>query len=192
LNRIQRTYRFELRPNMEQRILLSKHFGCVRFVFNHFLNEKQEQYKEDGKSDNFYAQAKSLTVLKKQEGTVWLKEVNSQSLQHALKHLDVAYQNFFSGRAKFPRFKSKRSKQSFHVPQNVRLENNRLCIPKLKEGIKVIQHRELKGQIRNCTITRTATDRYFVSILCVEDYQPMPKTGAVTGIDLGLKDFVIT
>ena len=100
---IHRTYRFELRPTQDQEVLLDKHFGCVRFVYNHFLNERKEQYQANEKSDNYYAQAKTLTELKKQEETVWLKEVNSQTLQFALRSLDTAYLNFFRGNAKFPK-----------------------------------------------------------------------------------------
>jgi len=115
---IHRTYKFELLPNKEQKTLLGKHFGCVRYVYNHFLNERKEQYQSDKKSDNYYAQAKTLTELKKKEDTVWLKEVNSQTLQFALRSLDTAYVNFFRGNAQFPQFKSKRKKNSFTVPQH--------------------------------------------------------------------------
>ena len=81
---INKTYRFRIYPNKEQEVLLNKHFGCSRFVYNYFLNERKEQYQKDKKSDNYYAQAKTLTDLKKQEDTIWLKEVNSQTLQFAL------------------------------------------------------------------------------------------------------------
>ena len=89
-----RTYKFRLKPSGEQKILLAKHFGCARFVFNHFLAERQEEYKNEGKSSNYYTQQARLTELKKSE-CEWLKEVNSQTLQVALKNMDTAYQNFF-------------------------------------------------------------------------------------------------
>lgn len=92
---IHKTYRFRLMPNAAQEILLAKHFGCVRVVYNHFLNERIEQYKKDKKSDNYHAQALALTQLKKKEDRIWLKEVNSQTLQFALKSLDTAFVNFF-------------------------------------------------------------------------------------------------
>ena len=187
-----RTYHFELMPNQEQKTLLDKHFGCIRYVFNYFLNERKEQYQVDKKSDNYYAQAATLTELKKKDETIWLKEVNSQSLQFALRCLDTAYINFFRGNAKFPRFKSKKNKNTFTVPQFAVLEENKLYIPKFKEGIKVIVHREIKGEIGKCTFSKTPTGKYFVSILSEEQYQPKEKTGAICGIDLGLKDFAIT
>ncbi len=189
---IHRTYKFELRPTQEQKVLLDKHFGCVRFVFNHFLNERKEQYQVNKKSDNYYAQAKSLTELKKQEETVWLKEVNSQTLQFALRSLDTAYLNFFRGNAKFPKFKSKKKKNSFTVPQHTKLEDGRIYVPKFKEGVKVIVHREVKGEVGKCTFSKTPIGKYFVSILTEEQYKPKEKTGTVCGIDLGLKDLVIT
>jgi len=187
-----RTYQFELQPTQEQKVLLDKHFGCVRFVFNHFLNERKEQYQADKKSDNYYKQAATLTELKKKEETAWLKEVNSQSLQFALRCLDTAYVNFFRGSAKFPRFKSRKKKNSFTVPQFAKLEGGRFFAPKFKEGIKVNVHREVKGEIGKCTLSKTPTGKYFVSILSEEQYQPKEKTCAICGIDLGLKDFAIT
>lgn len=189
---IHRTYRFELKPTQEQRVLLDKHFGCVRYVYNHFLNERKEQYQANKKSDNYYDQAKTLTNLKKQEGTAWLKDVNAQSLQSALRSLDTAYLNFFRGRTKFPKFKSKKTKNSFTIPQHTKLINGKVHAPKFKEGIKCVVHREVKGVVGKMTFSKTPTGRYFVSILTEEQYQPKEKTGAVCGIDLGLKDFAIT
>ena len=84
---IHRTYKFRLKPNSEQRTLLAKHFGCARFVYNHFLAERQEEYKNTGKSSNYYTQQARLTELKKGE-CEWLKEVNSQTLQVALKNME--------------------------------------------------------------------------------------------------------
>ena len=114
---IHKTYRFRLLPNAAQKVLLAKHFGCVRVVYNHFLSERIEQYKKDKKSENYHAQALLLTQLKKQEDSIWLNEVNSQTLQFALKSLETAFVNFFKNRSEFPRFKSKRHKNTFTVPQ---------------------------------------------------------------------------
>ena len=187
-----RTYKFELQPTKEQKILLDKHFGCIRYVYNFFLDQKKVQYQSNKKSDNYYKQAATLTELKKNEETIWLKEVNSQSLQFALRCLDTAYVNFFRGNAKFPRFKSKKNKNSFTIPQFAKLQDGKFYAPKFKEGIKVNVHREVKGEIGKGTLTKTPTGKYFVSILSEELYKPKEKTGAVCGIDLGLKDFVIT
>jgi putative transposase len=187
-----RTYKFALYPTQEQKVLLDKHFGCARFVYNHFLNQRKEQYQANKKSDNYYAQCKTLTTLKKEEETVWLKEVNAQSLQFALRCLDTAYVNFFRGNAKFPRFKSKRKRSTFTVPQSAKVEDGRFYAPKFKEGIKVNVHREVKGKIGKCTLCKTPTGKYYVSVLSQEEYVPKEKTGLSCGVDLGLKDLAIT
>jgi putative transposase len=189
---INKTYRFRIFPTAKQEQNLARHFGHSRFVYNYFLNQRKEQYQSDKKSDNYYKQAANLTKLKKEEGTEWLKEVNSQTLQFALKSLDSAYTNFFRGNAMFPRFKSRRNKNSFTVPQFGRIDDGKLNIPKFKEGIKIKMHRELKGKIGKMSITRTPTGKYFVSIFTEQEIKQLPKTDKALGIDLGLKDFVIT
>lgn len=189
---INKTYKLRLYPDEEQKTLLAKHFGCVRWVFNHFLNERKEQYLKNGKSDNYYDQAKILTSLKKKEETKWLKEVNSQTLQFALRCLDTAYKNFFKGNAHFPRFKSKRHKQSFTVPQNGKIVDGKLSIPKFKTDISLNIHREVQGDIGKMSISKTANGKYYVSVFTTQETNDLPKTGKKAGIDLGLKDFVIT
>jgi len=193
MRKINRTYKFRLYPNKAQTELLSKHFGCSRFVYNYFLNQRKEQYKLTGKSDNYYEQAKSLTEIKKKEETAWLNEVNSQTLQFAIKSLEAAYTNFFKKRAKFPKFKSKHSKNSFTVPQNASIAGGRLFIPKFREGIKCRVHREIKGKIGKVTITKTPSGKYFVSVFTEEEYiTPIKKSGKSIGVDLGLKDLFVT
>lgn len=193
MRKINRTYKLRLYPNREQAELLAKHFGCTRFVYNHFLNQRKEQYRLTGKSDNFYAQERSLTKLKKQEVTAWLREVNSQSLQFALRSLETAYTNFFQNRAKFPSFKSKHAKKSFTVPQYVSIVGGRLFIPKFKDGIKCRVHREIMGKVGKATISKTPSGKYFVSVFTEEEYvTPVKKTGKAVGVDMGLKDLLIT
>ena len=193
MRKIHRTYKFRLYPTKEQTELLAKHFGCTRFVYNYFLNQRKEQYQFTGKSDNFYAQEKALTELKKQEEMILLKEVNAQSLQYALRCLDSAYTNFFKKRAKFPNFKSKRSKNSFTAPQSTSVSGNRLFIRKFKEGIKCRVHRTIKGRIGKVTISKTPSGKYFASVFTEEEYEtPFEKTNKSVGVDLGLKDLLVT
>ena len=190
---INKTYRFRIYPNASQVELLAKHFGCTRFVYNYFLNQRQEQYKEKGESDNYYAQAKVLTELKKQEETAWLKEVNSQTLQFALRNLETAYTNFFQKRAKFPNYHSKKGKNTFTVPQFATIENGKLWLPKFKSGISIRLHREIKGKLGKVSLTKTPTGKYFVSVFTTEEYNtPIEHTGKSIGVDLGLKDLLIT
>ena len=188
-----KAYKFRLSPTEEQTVLLSKHFGCVRFVYNHFLKEKQDHYLLNKKTLNYNTCAGNLVKMKR-EGFEWLKEVNSQALQSSLEHLETAYGNFFKKKSKFPKFKSKKSNyDSFSVPQHVSLKNNRVQIPKFKEGLRFIKHRELKGKICSATISRTPTGKYYISILTEQEpTKHLPKTGKSIGIDLGIKDFAIT
>ena len=173
--------------------MLAKYFGSVRFVYNHFLAERKQQYEKNGKSDNYYAQARTLTKLKKQEDYKWLKEINSQTLQFTLRSLETAYTNFFRGKAKFPRFKAKKNGGSFHIPQHCSIGNGKIYIPKFKDGVKIVEHRPFKGgEVRNMTISVTSSGKYYVSILTQISYEPLQKTNAKAGIDLGLKDLVIT
>lgn len=189
---INKTYRFRIYPDNNQIELLAKHFGCTRFVYNYFLHQRQEQYRETGSSDNYYSQSKSLTELKKKEDYSWLKEVNSQTLQFALRNLETAYTNFFQKRAKFPRFHTKRGKNFFTVPQYATIEDGRLWLPKFKSGIPIRLHREIKGEIGKVSITKTPTGKYFVSVFTTEEYQESTSTGKSIGVDMGLKSLLVT
>ena len=185
------TYKFRIYPTPEQEIKLAKHFGCVRWCYNHFLDKRVKHYmtaKEqdlEKKSLNYNDDAKALTELKQE--TEWLNEVNSQSLQHALKHLDSGFNRFFKKLAKFPKFKSKNNKQSFRVPQHVKVEDNKLFIVKFKEGIEVKLHRQIEGEIRNATITKNCAGQYHVSIGVQREIKKLEHNDNVIGIDLGLK-----
>lgn len=108
---MERGYKFRLYPNRKQEILIQKTFGCVRFVYNYFLNERIKQYKETGKSPTRFQQDKSLTMLKTE--LEWLREPDKCALQEAVKNLDMAYKNFFrrvehGEKPGYPRFKRKR------------------------------------------------------------------------------------
>ncbi|MFY9592191.1 MAG: RNA-guided endonuclease TnpB family protein, partial [Bacteroidales bacterium] len=100
--------------------------------------------------------------------------------------------NFFRGNAQFPKFKSRKHKNTFTIPQFGKLENNKIIIPKFKDGIKVKLHREVNGKIGKMNITKTPTGKYYVSIFTEQEIKELPKTNKQVGIDLGLKDFVIT
>lgn len=186
-----KSFKFRIYPNKEQEILLAKHFGACRFVFNHYLNKRKESYLEDKKSLNYYDNANDLTQFKKDENFNWLKEINSQSLQSSLRNLDTAYGKFFRKQSKFPRFKSKYDRQSFKIPQFVKLENNELIIPKFKGGIKINLHREINGEILFATISKSTTGKYYASLTCEVQHKPFDKTSGEVGIDAGIKDLAI-
>ena len=187
-----KSFKYKIKPNEEQIVLLNKHFGSVRFVYNYYLNERKVEYETNKQTLNYYDNANSLTKLKKLEEFKWLKEISSQSLQYSLKCLDGSYNGFFKGRTKFPIFKSKHDRNSFCVPQYTKVKDGKLIIPKFKDPIKIIQDRKFKGEIRQATLSKTSTGEYFVSILVETEHKKLEKTGKSVGIDLGIKDFVIT
>ena len=189
---VYRTYKFRMYPNSEQRQVLARYFGSVRFIYNHYLAERKHQYEETGRSDGYAKQAKDLVALKRTEGFDWLKEISSQTLQQTLMHLDTAYRNFFNHTAEFPKFKSRKRGGSFTVPQFCYIENGYVHIPKFKEGLKVKEHRKVKGAVRSMTISITPTGKYYVSILTEEQYEPIARTNASVGLDMGLKSLVTT
>lgn len=193
------TYNYRIYPTEEQKILLDKHFDCSRFIFNYYLNKEQQHYlnnKEDIEAKrvkgflNYYDNTKDLTTLKQDK--VWLKEVNSQMLQATLKHLESAYRGFFQKRSNFPRFKSKKNRQSFCVPQHLSIEDNKLYIPKFTKGIKINLHIKLIGKFVTASIVKTKTNKYFVNITVELDIKPLPKSKNDIGIDFGIKNFLIT
>ena len=188
---INKAFKYRIYPTKEQEILLAKHFGSKRFVWNYFLNQRKVVYLENKKSLNYYDNARTLTGLKKEENYIWLKEVNSQSTQASLRDLDVAYNRFFSKQGKFPRFKSRKDKQSFRVPQYTEYKDQQLWIPKFKQPIKVREDRLLSGKILFSTISKSPTGKYFVSITCETEYIPYEKTTSKVGIDLAIKNLAI-
>lgn len=183
------TYRFKLFPTVPQQELLAKHFGCTRYLYNYFLARRKNEYLTTGRNNNFAKDCKELTELKKT--LTWLTEVNSQSLQHAIKNLDAAYGNFFEKRAKFPTFKNKDGKQTFRVPQNARIKEGKLVVPKFLEGIKMVQHRDVPEEISYCTITKNKAGQYHCTLLVEKDIQPLPENDKVVGVDLGIKTLVV-
>lgn len=193
----QYTYKFRLYPDSNQQILLSKHFGCIRWIYNHFLDHRTKHYldskekKLKKKSLNYFDNAKALTEIKYQPETAWLSECNSQSLQYALKNLDGAFNRFFKKLGKYPVFKKRNSKQSFRVPQFVKVEDGRLSFPKFKEGIRIDQHRYIEGKIKNATISKNQAGQYFACIGVQRKIEPKPKIDKMVGMDLGIKTFAV-
>ena len=191
-------YKFRIYPNEAQQNLIERTFGCVRFVYNHYLEQRRTVYKETGKAPTRFMQDKDLTVLKRQEETLWLKEGDKCALQNALKHLDVAFQNFFKGikegrKVGYPQFKSKKNRwQSYQTNSNIKVLDGAVQLPKLG-AVKCRISKEVHGRILSATVSRTPSGKYFVSLCCADvEHQPFAKTGAVTGIDVGLKSFAVS
>ena len=197
-----KAYKYRLYPNKEQEIYFSKTFGSTRFVYNQLLAKKIELYKEDKKSMskmdcNNYCNKE----LKKE--FIWLKEVDKFALTNSIYDLDTAYQNFFrrvkqgGDKAGFPKFKSKHdhkySYKTNFTNNNIKVdfENNKIQLPKLK-WIKCKLYREFKGNIKSATISKTPSNKYFVSFCVDVEHNILPQNNNSIGIDLGIKDLVIT
>ena len=193
-----RAYRYRLYPNEEQKVLIAKHLGSCRFIYNYALAKKVKAYQVDGTNLSRFDIQADLPNMKKSDEYCWLKEVNSLSLQASLANLDSAYTKFFREHKGFPKFKSKKdSKQSFSIPQNTKVdfENGRVFIPKFKIGIKAKLHRTFEGIVKSSTITRTSTGKYFISILVEVNKSDVPMKpiceSKAVGIDIGIKTFAV-
>lgn len=187
-------YKFRIYPNKTQEKLINRTLGCARFVFNHFLAIRRDEWKANRNSLTYVKTSKLLTDLKKRKETAWLSEVDSMALPESLRNLDRAYENFFKKRARYPRFKSKHNHSQSYRTRNqangIRIVENRIKLPKVG-FVKIKQSRAFEGKIQNATISRTASGKYFVS-LCVETDKATlfrPNGGKQIGIDVGLKAF---
>ena len=182
----QKFYKFRLYPDFEQRVLFEKTFGCSRFIWNQMLADKIAHYKETGKTlMNTPAQYK--------DEFPWLREVDSLALCNIQLNLNVAYKNFFRSGFGFPNFKSKKAAQSYKTNNNhgsIALLDGKVKLPKVG-WVKIKLHRQPKGVIKSATISKTATGKYFISILCEEETLPLSKTDSNLGVDLGLESFAI-
>ena len=192
-----RAYKYRIYPTNEQKALFAKTFGCCRFVYNWALNLKITAYKERKETlGNVYLTNLMKSELKAEHD--WLKEVNSQSLQSALRNLDTAYANFFRNTKAvgFPKFKSRKSGQSFLCPQHCSIDfaKGTITIPKAKD-IPAVLHRKFKGTVKTVTVSMTPSGRYFASVLVdtviQEQKTSEPVHDTAIGIDLGIKSLAV-
>ena len=193
-----RAYKYRIYPTKTQEVMLAKMFGCSRFVWNHYLNKNQQHYlanKEKQEQNrmkgylSYFDNAKNLTDLKKEEDKKFLSEAITQSLQATLKHLDSSYKRFFSKASGFPSYKKKNGKQSFTIPQYVKISGKKIKMPKFGGGIKIVIDREMTGRIITAVVSKTPSGKYFVSLLTEEDIQTLPENKKAVGIDLGITSF---
>ena len=185
-----KVYKFRLYPNKEQQEYFAKCFGCTRFIYNQMLADKIEYYKKTGEMLN-------NTPAQYKKEYPWLKEVDSLALANAQMNLNKAYRNFFRDKSVgFPKFKSKKKNRYSYTTNNqngtIYIEDKDIKLPKLKSMVKIIQHRQFDGEIKSCTVSKTPTNKYYISILVDEDIKQLLKSNNKVGIDLGIKDFAIT
>jgi putative transposase len=189
---LRKVVKVRLYPTDEQCRYLAQSFGCARWWWNYALNKSIEVYKETGKGLGQSALNALLPGLKKEYE--WLGECYSQVLQAATLNLTTAYKNFFEKRAVFPKFKSKKGRQSIQYPQKVEVfSESELKFPGRLGVIKAKLHRPVEGQIKTVTVSQEPSGKYFAAILFeVEGDTPTISTeGKVIGVDLGLKHFAV-
>jgi len=188
-------------PNNTQQEYLSKLFGCSRFVYNKALDYKKTAYEQDKTNISYNQLSQYITNLKKQEDTSFLKEVHSVPLQQSLKDLDQAYKHFFKGKG-FPKFKNRHGKQSIRfnnqlgkkfissnkVKLNIQLAN--IIFKCSKRDMNYLNKEDLI--YKSVTISKTKTNKYFLSILVEREHKVLPNNQNTIGIDLGIKDLIIT
>ena len=191
---MEKAYRYRIYPNKKQKEIISKTFGCCRFIYNKYLAKRIEMYKQNKETFSYAQCTNDMTKLKSE--LVWLKEVDSTALQSSLKDLDSAYQKFFKEHSGFPKFKSKKthrfSYKSKCVNGNIQYCGKHIKLPKLgmvKTKNKLIP----QGRILNATVSQEPSGKYYVSLCCTDvDIKPLEKTGSAVGLDLGIKEFCIT
>lgn len=182
----QKSYKFRLYPNSEQKMMFAKTFGCSRAIWNMMLADKIKYYEATG-------QTLKNTPAQYKKDNPWLKEVDSLALANVQLNLQKAYKSFFQSGFGFPKFKAKRHRQSYRTNnQNgtIAVENGKVKLPKIG-WVRLEQHREMVGNIKSATISMTETGKYYISILCETKILPFPKTNSNIGIDLGLENFAI-
>lgn len=192
-----RAYKYRLNPTKAQATFFEKSFGCTRFVYNWALNLRIEAYQKDKTKIGWIDLCKRMTQLKKEEETLWLNEVSIQSLQCSIRNMDSAFVKFFRDKKGFPKYKSKKySRKSFQFVQQVSIDfdNHRIKLPKIG-WVKFFKNRTFKGEIGTVTVSKSATGKYFVSVI-VDDGKELPskapvKADTAVGIDVGIKDFAV-
>ena len=194
---MQKSYKFRIYPNADQEELIRRTFGCCRYVFNYFLADRQEKYRTTGKSPTRFQQDKDCTVLRR--NIEWLQEVDSIALKSEIQNLDYAFQNFYrrvrNGTKPYgyPQFKRKHAgRKSYKTKQKITVGDNQIKLPKLG-WVRCKVSKQVEGRILSATVSQNSSGKYFVAVNCTDvELEPLPKTGAVVGVDLGIKALATT
>ena len=191
---VKRAYKFRFYPTEVQSLVLGRTMGCARFVWNWALAERTRAYRMHGKSLGYHDMSAMLTTFKKAPDTSFLQEVSSVPLQQTLRHQQSAFTNFFAKRARYPRFKSRQGRQSIEYTTNAfRWRDGRLYLAKMRDPLDIRLSRAVPdGSPSTVTVSRDPAGRWFVSMLFEDVMEPLDLTGAVVGLDLGLKSFAVT
>ena len=190
-----KAYKYRIKPTKAQGQKLNQSFGCARFIYNWGLNIKSKIYEQENRNISVFELQKKSTELKRSEEFSWLKDTYAQTLQMSLRNLDRAYANFFKKKSSFPKFKKKSNRQSIQYPQGVKVQDNKIFLPKIG-WVKYHNSRDFSGEIKTVTVSKNPSGEYYVSIL-VDNKQELPtkkpiQKSTTVGLDFGIKDLVIT
>ena len=195
---MRRATKIRIYPDKEQARFLDRQFGAVRFVFNKALAIRRHCYKVRGDKLTAKHDLKPLLAVAKHGRKYgWLADFDAMSLQQACINLDKAFKNFFEHRARFPRFKSKRGAQSsYHCTGRIAVGDDWIAIPKCPGRIEAVVHRELVGELKSITLSKTATGKYFAACLFEDDeaipeLPPIVPADSIVGVDVGLTHIAI-
>jgi putative transposase len=178
--------------------MLNRTFGCVRVVWNRTLAWRHARYRADHSATSYTQASAYLTTMKASQDLAWLNEVSSVPLQQALRHQQAAFSGFFGGRARYPRYKSRTGRQSAEYTRSgFRYRNGRLFLAKMDTPLAFTWSwpdvDPAAIDPTTVTISRDPCGRWYVSFAVqVADPVPLPATGSVVGVDLGIKDFAVT
>ena len=189
-----RAYKYRLYPNGEQKEYFAKTFGCSRLIYNLMLSDRIKSYEENKDLD--IKKIKYPTPAQYKKEYEFLKDVDSLALANEQMNLDKAYKNFFRDKSVgFPKFKSKKTNYHSYTTNNqkgtVYIENGYIKLPKLKSMVRIKQHRQFEGTIKSCTVSKTPSGRYYISILVETEIEKLETIDKKIGVDVGLKEFAI-
>lgn len=185
-------YQYRFYPTPDQADLLSRTFGCVRLVYNRARAFREQAWTERKERVGFSQTSAMLPVLKKDPQYAWLNEVSCVPLQQAMRHLDAAYRNFFRGRAKYPRFRTKDGRQSAHFTKSAfKYRDGALTLAKMDEPLAVAWSRALPSDPSTVVVTREADGRWFISCRVDVEVAPHDAGSEAVGVDMGLADLAI-
>lgn len=186
------SYEYRIYPNAAQRETIARTFGCCRFVYNRALAARKSAYNAGEKVPSIFQIDKMLPKWKADPETAWLKEADSRALQQSLRDLGKAYGNFFQapGKVGFPRFKSKRARQSYRTTKVEVLDSRHVKLPKLG-AVKARVSRMPEGRVLSATVKQAPSGKYFVSLCCtgVPMAGPAPE-GTAVGVDVGIESLM--
>jgi putative transposase len=202
---VHKTFRYKLQPTPAQEQTFVRWAGACRWLWNYMLAWRREAKAAGQKMPTWVEQCRHLTILKRSESTLWLKDVYSHTLQETIKQLDKAYGAFFATleqrkkgnstrKVGPPKFKSKRGKQAFAFPDNVQVADRHVWLPKIG-WVRYRDSRKVEGHIKTATVKREASG-WYICLTCeveIPEYGRLPLDECNTlGIDLGLRSFLVS